>query len=280
MKMMFEELRDAVNFTAQQTGFTSLMIEKDYYCSLVLKILYENKELKDILIFKGGTLLSKGYFDFFRMSEDLDFSVGNSFCANRSDRKKVAEIFKTTISSILNELNFREVSPFRGYNESSHYNGIFGYDSVVGMSNSIKFDVGLRGDLILDPVTYNLKTLLKNPISDVQLFDNISALTLSKEEVFAEKFRAALTRKPFAIRDFFDIEMILRSGFDIFNADFIELVKIKIQFDKASNIDLTLEKKKVLQYQIKTDLNPVLAPGREFLLDESWINLQNFVKFL
>ena len=96
-----DDLRDFINYTAQRTGFTSSLIEKDYYCSLVLQILYKNEELKNLLLFKGGTLLAKGYFNFFRLSEDLDFSIVNSFCVNRNERKKIASIFKTIIPLIL-----------------------------------------------------------------------------------------------------------------------------------------------------------------------------------
>lgn len=165
MQMTPDELRDSIDYTSRLTGFNSFLIEKDYYCSLILKLLYENEELKNMLIFKGGTLLSKGYFDFFRLSEDLDFSIENSFCVSRGERKKISEIFKATILAILKTLHFREVSPFRGFNESTQYNGIFGYHSVVGPADTIKFDVSLRGDLILKPVVIELKTLLKNSIS-------------------------------------------------------------------------------------------------------------------
>lgn len=280
MKMTTNDLRDAINYTAARTGFSANLVEKDYYCSLVLKILYENDQLKDLLIFKGGTLLSKGYFSFFRLSEDLDFSIKNSFCVNRNERKKIATIFKTVIPVILKELNFREVSPFRGYNESSHYSGVFGYDSVVSTPDTIKFDVGLRGDLVLDPIEIPVRTLLMSSITGKEVFPDINALTLAKEEVYAEKFRAALTREPCAIRDFFDIEKIIQSGFNAFDPDFTSLVKNKISSDNTANIDLTSEKKKKVSAQIETDLKPVLIVGNKYTLNETWNFLITFVEKL
>lgn len=110
--------------------------------------------------------------------------------------------------------------------------------------------------------------------TQADLFPNINALTLAKEETYAEKFRAALTRNPFAIRDFFDVEKIMDSGFDVFNERFISLVKMKINFDSAAKINLTFEKKKFVDGQIKTDLKPVLKPNTEFSLDKSWTLLQ------
>ena len=100
-----------------------------------------------------------------------------------------------------------------------------------------------------------------SPISDKEIFPYISALTLATEEVYAEKFRAALTRNPCAIRDFFDIEKIIESGFNVFNEGFIPLVKRKINFDPSVTIDLTLEKKKKINSQIESDLKPVLISG-------------------
>ena len=83
------------------------------------------------------------------MSEDLDFSVDNFFffVTKEMIRRKIASYLRTTVPHILEKLNLREVSAFRGFNESTQYNGIFGYDSLVGPSETIKFEVGFRGDL-------------------------------------------------------------------------------------------------------------------------------------
>lgn len=64
--------REAVNFTAAQTGFAPRLIEKDYFCSVVLQYL---AEAVPALVFKGGTCLAKVHVGFYRMSEDLDFVI-------------------------------------------------------------------------------------------------------------------------------------------------------------------------------------------------------------
>ena len=280
MKITPNELRDALNFTANRCGFSTSLIEKDYYCSLILKSIYENENLKNVLIFKGGTLLAKGYFDFFRLSEDLDFSVDNSFCKNRTERRKIADTLRNVLEKILKDLNFREVSNFRGFNESTQYNGIFGYDSVSGPSNVIKFEIGFRGDMMLEPINFGLQTLLESPIFEKRLFPTIESLVLSKEEAYAEKIRAALTRKQPAIRDFYDVEKIFLSGFDIFEESFVKLVKAKLSFDHSSNIDLNLEKRKILESQIITDLKPVLKLNDNFSINNSWSLLQKIAEKL
>jgi hypothetical protein len=46
----------ALRFTATETGFPARLVEKDYFCSLVLEYL---TEADDSLVFKGGTCLTK-----------------------------------------------------------------------------------------------------------------------------------------------------------------------------------------------------------------------------
>ena len=65
--------RGALEFTASLTGFSARLIEKDYFCSLLLRDFAPLFQAS--LIFKGGTCLSKVYADFYRLSEDLDFVI-------------------------------------------------------------------------------------------------------------------------------------------------------------------------------------------------------------
>ncbi|MDR1942395.1 MAG: nucleotidyl transferase AbiEii/AbiGii toxin family protein [Endomicrobium sp.] len=57
---------------AATTGFKEYLIEKDYYLTLILSKI---DELSTNLAFKGGTCLNKIYFDYHRLSEDLDFTM-------------------------------------------------------------------------------------------------------------------------------------------------------------------------------------------------------------
>jgi predicted nucleotidyltransferase component of viral defense system len=61
-----------IGFTSGAEGFRPDLVEKDYFCSLVLERLCT---LSDRIVFKGGTCLGKIYLDFFRLSEDLDFCI-------------------------------------------------------------------------------------------------------------------------------------------------------------------------------------------------------------
>ncbi len=56
-------------------GLCEDVIEKDYVISWLLWGIGSHPKLYDAWIFKGGTCLKKCYFETYRFSEDLDFTV-------------------------------------------------------------------------------------------------------------------------------------------------------------------------------------------------------------
>ena len=60
---------------ATQVGVRDQQIEKDYVLSWILWGIANHEQLSKILVFKGGTVLKKVYFEDYRFSEDLDFTL-------------------------------------------------------------------------------------------------------------------------------------------------------------------------------------------------------------
>ena len=58
----------------REPGLQSYVVERDYLLSWVLAGISAVPELRETLVFKGGTALKKCYFEDYRFSEDLDFS--------------------------------------------------------------------------------------------------------------------------------------------------------------------------------------------------------------
>lgn len=88
-------------------------------------------------------------------------------------------------------------------------------------------------------------------------------------EIYAEKFRAALTRREPAIRDFFDLyHAIKKKGLNTHDPEFINMVRTKILLPGNDSVDISTEKKLELDWQLKGQLRPVLRP-RNF----AWFNL-------
>src|ERR1700674_5206003 len=53
------------------------VVEKDYVLGWILAGINAHEELAERWVFKGGTCLKKCYFETYRFSEDLDFTVIN-----------------------------------------------------------------------------------------------------------------------------------------------------------------------------------------------------------
>ena len=51
------------------------VVEKDYVLGWLLAGIYAHPELVDSWVFKGGTCLKKCFFETYRFSEDLDFTL-------------------------------------------------------------------------------------------------------------------------------------------------------------------------------------------------------------
>ena len=66
-----EELLDL----ATDFGLAANVVEKDYALGWVLAALGQHPETRDKWLFKGGTCLKKCFFETYRFSEDLDFTL-------------------------------------------------------------------------------------------------------------------------------------------------------------------------------------------------------------
>jgi hypothetical protein len=96
---------------------------------------------------------------------------------------------------------------------------------------------------------------------------------MDMREAYAEKVRAALTRKEFAIRDLFDLTLAVRKiRLDLGDHDFLTMVKKKLDVPGNTPIDISLEYKLELDRQLEGQLRPVLRPADfdGFNMDEAF----------
>jgi predicted nucleotidyltransferase component of viral defense system len=251
-------LRAAINFTAQRTAFAARLIEKDYFCSVLLEYL---ASVSEALVFKGGTCLAKVYAGFYRLSENLDFVISSPTLAKRTDRSKQAAVVKHDMAGLPSQLPaFRMVQPLMGANNSTQYIAVVGYKSLISeQQETIKIEVGLREPLLSAVHTGLANSILLNPVSDRPLLDPTSLRCIAKIEAFAEKFRAALTRRDVAIRDFYDIDYASRRlGIHLGEAELIKLIKKKLEVPGNLPVDISQQRMDALRKQLETQLRPVL----------------------
>jgi predicted nucleotidyltransferase component of viral defense system len=264
--------REAVGITQLGTGFAGRLIEKDYFCSVLLEYL---TAVEASLVFKGGTCLAKVYAEFYRLSEDLDFVVPVAAGAMRAERSKRTRGLKKAIAELSQRLSvFRTIQPLIGANNSTQYIAVLGYRSLLsGREESIKIEVGLREPLLTPVFEGSAKTILLDPVSGNPLVKPVFFHCISKKEAFAEKFRAALSRRDVAIRDYFDLDyavrlLDLRPG----DAELIGLVRQKLAAPGNEPVNVSEDLLAVLQLQLDSQLKAVLRPKdfAEFNLDRAF----------
>ena len=250
--------REAVSFTAAETTFVPRLIEKDYFCTVLLAYL---AAADPALVFKGGTSLAKIHADFYRLSEDLDFVIPIPTDASRAKRSAQAAGFKKAVQSLEKALPvFRVVQPVTGANSSTQYLASAAYTSLLsGQEEPIKIEVGLREPLLTPVIDGPARTMLLDPVSGQTMVKPTAIRCISRIEAFSEKFRAALSRREAAIRDFYDIDYGVRTlGVQSQDAELIGLVKKKLAVPGNDPVDVSAARLTALRQQLEPQLRPVL----------------------
>ncbi len=248
---------EAVRYTAAATGFDARLVEKDYYCTLVL----EHLAVAEGLVFKGGTCLAKVHAGFYRISEDLDFVVSTPDEATRSHRRSRVAPVKAAFDALPGrQPALRVVEPLSGANVSAQYLGRVAYTSVLTRRDeTIKIEVALREPLLVEPVIGAAASILLDPLGGAPLVERVPLRCIALIEAFAEKLRAALSRREPAIRDFFDVDLAV--GHDIldpFDAALIALLRSKLSVPGNAAVDVSPERLEALRRQLEQGLQPVL----------------------
>lgn len=60
---------------SREFGLRANVVEKDYVLGWVLADIFNNPDIGNSWVFKGGTCLKKCFFETYRFSEDLDFTL-------------------------------------------------------------------------------------------------------------------------------------------------------------------------------------------------------------
>ncbi|MBX3435768.1 MAG: nucleotidyl transferase AbiEii/AbiGii toxin family protein [Pirellulales bacterium] len=267
-----ELFRAALDYTAAETGFSARLIEKDYYCTVALVDLTSGPPG---LVFKGGTCLSKIHADFYRLSEDLDFSLSVPCDAQRRTRSRLIAPFKQRLTTIADrQASLRVLDPLRGFNNSMQYGGRLAYRSLVtGQDDAIKIEISVREPVLEEATALPARTVLLDPFRRSVAVQPVAVPVLSLREAYAEKIRAALSRRDPAIRDFFDLGHALAAGLiKVADQPLLDMVSAKLAIPANDPVDVSEDKLALLRTQLTTQLQPVLrdVDFNSFDLDQTF----------
>jgi predicted nucleotidyltransferase component of viral defense system len=187
---------------ATDSNLSAQVIEKDYILGWLLAGISQHELLGKSWVFKGGTCLKKCYFETYRFSEDLDFTLQNKAHLD-------IQFLKITFSEIADwiydmtgiELPVEKMA-FEPYKDGSCQGRIY-YRGPIAPTSSrqmpkIKLDLTAT-ELLVDLPILNF---VKHPYSDLPN-EGMGVYCYSFIEVFAEKIRALVERtRP---RDLYDV---------------------------------------------------------------------------
>ena len=120
---LFEE---AINLVTHHTGISPKIVEKDYYVTMILRLLSEKVSY---IVFKGGTSLSKCHHVIKRFSEDIDIAIDDTISQSEKRNLK-ASILETVDALGLSVGNLDNIRSRRDYNRYE-----IAYNSVVEDKN-------------------------------------------------------------------------------------------------------------------------------------------------
>ena len=149
-----EELREA----AREFQLDVNVVEKDYVLGWLLAGIAAHPKLRETWIFKGGTCLKKCWFETYRFSEDLDFTVRDE---SHLDEVFLKETFQAIGEWVYEQSGIelpRDARMFeiftnpRGRRAAQGRVGYRGPNARVGGVPRIKLDLAADELLALDPV--------------------------------------------------------------------------------------------------------------------------------
>lgn len=274
-----EKFIEVISRAASLTEFYAPLMEKDYYLTLILSRV---NELSEGLVFKGGTCLNKIYYSYYRLSEDLDFSmVLPQYESTRGERRRCIQPVKNNIEKFAEQFDMSVGDVVNaGRNESKQYVYYLSYRSVLrNIDEKIKFEIGLRFNPLKAIVKRPVRHVFQHPFTGEPLFDGGEVNCLSLKEAVSEKLRAAALREMIAPRDFYDLDFVIRQGFDLADKDVMALFKKKLQEDGAeadlekyrNNLGRSDKEIQEMNARSETELLDMLTPAERenFNLDQA-----------
>ena len=107
-----EEFINAVNLASEYFHILPVIVEKDYYVTMILR---ELSERQGFVVFKGGTSLSKCHKAIERFSENIDITIDSRL--SQGQMKKLKEVIKDIAAELgLAIPNIGETRSRRSYN--------------------------------------------------------------------------------------------------------------------------------------------------------------------
>lgn len=234
-KLTIEERLTILANVAEAKGIVDNAVEKDYWVSMVLRVIF-SLPYSIAFVFKGGTSLSKGWRLIERFSEDIDLAIDRRYLGFtkvdsksqrtklRKDSKKFIEnVFAADIANQLNEFGLsgycKVVVPETPISDLDPVVVFVEYDSILQNKNQyiperVKIEISCRS--LMEP---SEKIEIRSMIEDAYTDEEFSLSTFTVPTVIPGR---TFLEKVFLLHEEFNrpngcthIERITRHMYDI-----------------------------------------------------------------
>ncbi len=221
---------------ADLKGIQKEVIDKDWILGHFLNAMFDFPDVKDNFIFKGGTCLKKCYFEDYRFSEDLDFTLlDKSLIIDDIFFKKIIKIAEKNSGA---KFSLKNIKPQihndvpQGYEVTILFWGAYHKPNqrilpVNRWQTKIKLDISYTEKVELKPNnkmifhSYSDSDIVKSSVPVYQIY-----------EIIAEKLRSLMQRnRP---RDIYDLYYLSSTIEPIRYREIFELLVLKAE---SKNID-------------------------------------------
>lgn len=223
-----EEFINAVNLASEYFHILPVIVEKDYYVTMILR---ELTERQGFVVFKGGTSLSKCHKAIKRFSEDIDITIDSRL--SQGQMKKLKEVIK----DIANELdlvipNIDETRSRRSYNRY-----ILEYQSVLyepddAVQNAVLMETSFA-EVSFPTVILPVHSYIGNMMIE-EAPEEIKNFRLDPFEMKVQGLDRTLVDKVFAICDYYLQNKVKKHSRHIY--DIYKLLPIVPQNEEFKNL--------------------------------------------
>lgn len=252
-----ELFRDVVSATSEDQGDKDFaIIEKDYYVTMILKLLAEKAT---DCVFKGGTALSKCHKAIDRFSEDIDISFSNTL--TQGQRKKLKD---ETIVGISKKLKMPIVNWDQARSRRDYNCYIFDYQPIDGFVKESLIP-GVKMEVVLSSLAFPAVEMeVTSLIHDFLKKDNaelIEEYNLQPFRIKVQGLDRTFVDKTFAICDYYLQGKTERNSRHIYD---LYMLSSKVKFDgNLSNLIKEVREQRVnvptcLSAQPGVDVNELL----------------------
>jgi predicted nucleotidyltransferase component of viral defense system len=245
--------------TAASLGLQNSTIEKDYVLGWILMGIQKNSKASNSWIFKGGTCLKKCFFDEYRFSEDLDFTLIDP---TQMDKSILKTILKELAEWVYDEAGIEipekslAVEFYTNLQGSLSAQGKFSYVGPLKQKQksnlpTLKLDLTSHEKVVLIPEKRDISHRYSDKPKDAP-----QAFCYCYEEIFAEKLRALTERaRP---RDLYDV---------------IHLYEERHRLGQKSKFFESLEQKCAFKKMAVPSLEAIERHPQKTILSSEWENM-------